>query len=255
MTMNPLLIISAALLAVCTTAVSAAPARGERYLVDGRCVTIARADAEQVWYEWREGNASGSGSMGTDSLGERCSGGSAEQAAPAKPLRPPSNNAPAPAAGPAGDAAFAQQTLAAHNRLRCLHGVPPLQWRADVAAYAQRWVERGGFKHSDSYHSPLGPMGENLYGSSRTPSGADAAADWYSESKGYNYAREGSPGSGHFTAMIWKDAKYLGCGRAGGTVSCNYAPATTAMDCAVPNMGGCYKKQVMPVTKDASACP
>lgn len=156
---------------------------------------------------------------------------------------------------PAGDEAFALQILKAHNRLRCLHGVPPLQWNNAVADYAQRWVARAGFKHSDSYNSPIGPMGENLYGSSGALSGDEAAAAWYSESEGYDYGREGSPSSGHFTAMIWKDAKFMGCGRAGGTLSCNYWAGPAADSCTVPNMGGCYTLQVRPVSRDRQACP
>ncbi len=91
-------------------------------------------------------------------------------------------------------------------------------------------------------------------GSSRLPSGADAAKAWYGESAGYAYGADGSRGSGHFTAMIWKDARYLGCGRAKGNISCNYWPGPRAPSCAVPNMGGCYAAQVPSPARNASAC-
>ncbi|HQR59000.1 MAG TPA: CAP family protein, partial [Azonexus sp.] len=223
---------------------AAAQTPGSQYLVDGRCVTITEVRNGQVSYAWRAGSASGSGSLPADMLGSRCAA-ARPPAGHEAPRQEPGEASPAPgapvAASQAGDTAsagFAQEILQAHNFYRCLHGVPPLQWHAQVAEYAQAWVNRGVFEHSDSYHSPLGPMGENLYGSSRLPSGADAARAWYSESAGYAYGSDGSRGSGHFTAMIWKDARYLGCGRARGNISCNYWPGPQARGCAVPNMGG-----------------
>ena len=250
------------LLAVLATAPSpgAAQTAGAQYLVDGRCVTITEVRNGQVSYAWRAGNARGSGSLPAEMLGPRCTAAQPRAGREAPP-RPPGDSSPAPggpaAAVEAGDtngARFAQEILQAHNFYRCLHGVPPLQWHAQVAEYAQAWVNRGVFKHSDSYHSPLGPMGENLYDSSHLQSGADAARAWYSESAGYAYGADGSRGSGHFTAMIWKDARYLGCGRAKGSISCNYWPGPQAQGCAVPNMGGCFAAQVPSPARDASDC-
>jgi hypothetical protein len=54
--------------------------------------------------------------------------------------------------------------------------------------------------------------------------------------------------------MIWKDAKYLGCGRANGAISCNYWSGTKKADCTVPNMAGCYSQQVQPRSSEAEAC-
>jgi hypothetical protein len=154
------------------------------------------------------------------------------------------------------DAGFAQEILKAHNLYRCQHGVPPLLWNADVAAYAQNWVNKMGrvVKHSKSYDSPLGPMGENLYWGSAQPSVTDAVKSWYSEVSSYKFGSEGLSANRHFTAMIWKDAKYLGCGRANWTISCNYWSGTKTYDCTVPNMDGCYSQQVRPRSRDAEAC-
>lgn len=239
---------------------AAAQTPGSQHLVDGRCVTITELRNGQVSYAWRAGSASGSGSLPADMLGPRCSaaqppaGREAPRQAPGETSPAPSAPAAGARAGEAASAGFAQEILQAHNFYRCLHGVPPLQWHAQVAHYAQAWVNRGVFEHSDSYNSPLGPMGENLYGSSHLPSGADAARAWYSESAGYAYGSDGSRGSGHFTAMIWKDARYLGCGRARGNISCNYWPGPQAPGCAVPNMGGCFAAQVPSPARNAGAC-
>jgi pathogenesis-related protein 1 len=137
-----------------------------------------------------------------------------------------------------------------------MHGVPPLQWNADVAAYAQNWVKRlHGLKHSDAYKSAIGPMGENLYGASGMEVlGADAAKAWYSEETGYSYGNKNMGQAGHFTAMIWKDVKYLGCGRANGIIACNYWSGTKESSCSVPNMPGCFREQVPRPIRSAAAC-
>jgi hypothetical protein len=230
----------------------AAQTPGHEYLVDGQCVTITEVRNGLVSYAWRAGSASGSGSLPAEMLGPRCTAPIARQPAGREAIR----QAPAAAKqrGETASAGFALEILQAHNFYRCLHGVAPLQWDPRVADYAQAWADRGVFEHSDTYNSPLGPMGENLYGSSSLPSGAEVARAWYSEAAGYVYGSAGSRGSGHFTAMIWKDARYLGCGRARGIISCNYWPAPQASGCAVPNMGGCFAAQVPPPASKPSEC-
>jgi hypothetical protein len=151
---------------------------------------------------------------------------------------------------------FAQETLAAHNCYRAAHGVPPLQWSDEIAAYAQAWIDANGFEHSDSYASPLGPLGENLY-MGTAASGKRAVASWYSEidDPGYVFgAADGTPGAGHFSAMIWKNAKLLGCAKSGEVISCNYGSGSREADCATPNMGGCYAEQVPPLVDGPAAC-
>ena len=153
-------------------------------------------------------------------------------------------------AAAADDAAFAQDILRAHNQVRCLHGVAPLAWHAGVAAYARQ----GGFDHSDSYNAPIGPLGENLYGSSEVPTGAEAVQSWYSEVSDYR-PEDPSGAAGHFTAMVWKGARYLGCARAGGNLFCNYWSGARTADCSTPNMQGCYRAQVLPRVRTSAQCP
>ncbi|WP_310460873.1 CAP domain-containing protein [Sphaerotilus sp.] len=237
----------------CTAA--AAPRAGERYVVDDRCVTLVRTGDGQASYRWREGNMSGSGTLPLSMLTESCDGApAAAEVAPAAQAPAPSAQPPRATAGTAGNDAFARDILRAHNQVRCLHGAPPLAWHEGIAAYARNWVSRGGFAHSDAYNAPIGPLGENLYGSSEVPTGADAVRAWYGEVSGY---RPGDPSgaAGHFTALIWKDVRYLGCARAGGNLFCNYWSGTKASDCTTPNMQGCYREQVLPRARTAAQCP
>jgi uncharacterized protein YkwD len=119
--------------------------------------------------------------------------------------------------------------LSLHNSYRAQHCVPALTWSAQLAASAQRWAD----KCSLMFHSPRAKSerySENLaYGGDRT---ASSAADaWYKEVDSYNYSQPGfASATGHFTQMIWKDTKQIGCGVAKcylGSVRfwvCHYAP-------------------------------
>jgi uncharacterized protein YkwD len=113
-----------------------------------------------------------------------------------------------------------------HNTYRAKHCVPPLTWSAELAASAQKWADNCWIGHD----SKRGHIGENIaWGGERTA--ASAVEAWYREVKDYNYAKPGLvTGIGHFTQMVWKDSKQIGCGVAKcylGTVRlwvCRYAP-------------------------------
>jgi uncharacterized protein YkwD len=113
-----------------------------------------------------------------------------------------------------------------HNAYRALHCAPPLTWSAELAASAQQWANKCGMTHG-----PHGRFGENLaWGTNRTAS--SAVHDWYLEVGKYNYGKPGfAHGIGHFTQMIWKNSKQIGCGvtRCNGRVGrlwvCRYTPA------------------------------
>lgn len=236
---------------------AATPRAGERYIVDDRCVTIVGTSGGQASYRWREGNLRGSGNLPASMLTQPCDGASPNAEAPpaAEPMPPPvPAQRPQPGSVSGGGDAFAREILQAHNQVRCLHGAPPLVWHDGVAAYARQWVSRGRFEHSDSYKAPIGPLGENLYGSSELPSPTEAVRSWYGEVSDYR-PEDPSGAAGHFTALIWKDVRYLGCARAGGNLFCNYWSGSRTADCTTPNMQGCYRTQVLPRTRTAAQCP
>ena len=116
--------------------------------------------------------------------------------------------------------------LSLHNGYRAEHCVPALTWSAELAAAAQRWAENCWIGHD----SKRGHIGENIaWGGDRSASSAVDA--WYKEVKVYNYAKPGFASStAHFTQMVWKDTKQIGCGVAKcylGTVRlwvCRYGP-------------------------------
>ncbi|KAG0130217.1 CAP domain-containing protein [Tuber indicum] len=142
---------------------------------------------------------------------------------PAKPTT--SSAAPAPAAPSAlASGSFGDECLSAHNSKRALHGVPALVYDSTLADFASGVSGTCQFKHSG------GPYGENLAAGYTSPAAAIQA--WYDEQSQYNYsAGQFSSATGHFTQMVWKGAKKVGCGikecnGANGTpgkfLTCNY---------------------------------
>lgn len=108
-----------------------------------------------------------------------------------------------------------QQVLRAHNAFRARHHAAPLVWDHELANYAHRYASRCEFRHSAT------PYGENL--AAGYSSALAAVQAWYDEGGQYSYSYPGfSYRTGHFTQMVWKTSKKLGCGY----VSCNGANGT-----------------------------
>ncbi|OAQ30104.1 PR-1-like protein [Linnemannia elongata AG-77] len=99
-----------------------------------------------------------------------------------------------------------KSVLEAHNKLRALHGAPALTWNVDSAKFGDSWLQPCEFKHSG------GKYGENLAaGYKDFPTAVQA---WYDEIKSYNFATPGfTGGTGHFTQVVWKSSKTLGCAK------------------------------------------
>lgn len=127
-----------------------------------------------------------------------------------QPVKTSTPAAPAPT-----DDSFKSQVLTAHNNYRAIHSAPPLVWNDTTAAFAQTVSSPCIFKHSG------GPYGENLAAGYPTPVAAIKA--WYDEGVNYNYAAaQFTESTGHFTQVVWKNAKQIGCAVA----TCNGANGT-----------------------------
>ena len=155
---------------------------------------------------------------------------------------------PAEAAAAVPDASYGQAgtvdrtaMVAIHNRWRAEVGVPGLRWSDKLAGVAQGWADRLKSEGCAMYHSGNG-YGENIYKASaliwsdgrrelqkKTPQ--QVTNSWGSEIKFYNYADNSCSGvCGHYTQLVWKDTKEVGCGMAvcgdnSQVWVCSYAPA------------------------------
>jgi glioma pathogenesis-related protein 2 len=126
--------------------------------------------------------------------------------------------------------AFQSSIVERHNALRAKHGAAALTWSPTVASVAQNWASKIA-RDDQMRHRQPNKYGENIYWiSGGNPTGTSVTDTWYGEIKDYNYARPGfGMKTGHFTQVVWKSTKEIGCGvaksRRGGTyVVCNYNP-------------------------------
>ena len=121
-----------------------------------------------------------------------------------------------------------------HNYHRKRHQVGSLVRSSDLESiaqsYSQTLASTGKFAHSgNKYNGDY--MGENLYMSyGSIITGTDASQMWYDEKELYDFNNQGfSMDTGHFTQLVWKGSKQLGCGAScsnyGCYITCNYYPA------------------------------
>lgn len=121
--------------------------------------------------------------------------------------------------------------LAAHNAARKKVGTPALVWSDAMAKRAQEWADTL-LKNGKFEHRPNPQYGENLFeirGATSTP--AQVVADWVGEQKDYDAAANKCKSGavcGHFTQVVSKSSKQVGCARAGDARReiwvCNYDP-------------------------------
>ena len=127
--------------------------------------------------------------------------------------------------------------LVNHNYHRKRHQVGDLTRNSELEVIAQTYSEKlastGNFAHSGNKYKG-NPLGENLYKSwgsyQVSVTGKEASNSWYEEVKDYDFNNPGfTSGTGHFTQLVWKNSKQLGCGAScqnnAIVVTCNYYPA------------------------------
>jgi uncharacterized protein YkwD len=137
---------------------------------------------------------------------------------------------------------YQQQVLSEHNQYRLRHHAEKLTWDNTMADYALRYASKCEFRHSAT------PYGENLAAGYSSISSAVSA--WYDEGEKYSYYNPGfSYRTGHFTQLIWKSSKKIGCayvscngrnGTPGKYLVCEYSPAGNIIN------PGRFAKNVLP---------
>lgn len=118
---------------------------------------------------------------------------------------------------------FDAEILEIHNEKRALHSADDLTWSSTLASYAQDLAD--AYTCGSTLTHSGGSYGENLaYGYSSADLTVEA---WYSEGDDYDYSS--ATVLDHFTQIIWKSTKQLGCAKktcgSGLYVVCEYYPA------------------------------
>ena len=132
--------------------------------------------------------------------------------------------------------AVRNKILQRHNYYRAKHQASALVRESEIEAIAQSYTESiiksgGILRHSQNEYKNQ-HLGENLYSGTNIKDIGTACVElWYSEEPSYNYKNPGfSSSSGHFSQLVWKNSKKLGCGIGCNSqnecyVTCNYYPA------------------------------
>ena len=121
-------------------------------------------------------------------------------------------------------ASFDQPVLDAHNHERAILGLPQLRWNADLAraaAVKASDLARGGrfgHAHGQSYTGP----GENLWAGTRGYYSPQAMVQrWADEKRNFrpgafpdNSVTGNVADVGHYTQMIWRATRNIGCAKA-----------------------------------------
>ncbi|KAI8484740.1 Golgi-associated plant pathoproteinsis- protein 1 [Branchiostoma belcheri] len=113
---------------------------------------------------------------------------------------------------------FRRDLLETHNEYRTWHGAPKLKLSRKLSrsakAFARGLAETN--KIADMRHSPEaieGLYGESIACASYQQSGREVSELWYTEMKRYNFETPGyQPRTSHFTAMVWRSTRKVGCG-------------------------------------------
>lgn len=137
------------------------------------------------------------------------------------------------------DSNFADRVLAAQNRERVALGVAPLAWSDRLATDAQAWADHlarsGAFEHARQ--NPRAPQGENLWAGTRGYYTIEAMVDgWVREKRHFRPGRfpdNSDTGRvedvGHYTQLMWRDTRQVGCALATGAradvLVCRYSAA------------------------------
>ena len=137
--------------------------------------------------------------------------------------------------------------LKAHNDARAGHCAAPLTWNAQLAAEAQAYADQCNLtQHGSSGENLADFTAHDDKGNPILPAASNAQAfqkAWYCELNNYVFAAPvftpgftqncAPPVNGHFTQVVWKDTRQLGCGKATCTIGgvkgthwvCRYLPA------------------------------
>ncbi|CAH3109232.1 unnamed protein product, partial [Pocillopora meandrina] len=108
--------------------------------------------------------------------------------------------------------------LKAHNERRALHGASPLVWDETLVEHAQVWADHLAATGKIHHDPNRDGEGENIawFKGYKTADCEDALVGWYDrEEPLYNYEKpEFSPGTGHFTQVVWKASTAVGVAQA-----------------------------------------
>ena len=108
-----------------------------------------------------------------------------------------------------------QEILEIHNKKRLLHNSPHLKINSDLSKLAKESANKISRKETFTKNIYNGQyLGENVYiYKGITLEAENICNEWYNEIQNYDKSlNKYQKNTGHFTQMIWKETKEIGCG-------------------------------------------
>lgn len=132
-----------------------------------------------------------------------------------------------------------------HNAIRAMvqtqTPLPALAWsealEATAKAYGMLCINTDAYPNIMDHNPNRSAghpysVGENIYAASGTATAAGAIQSWASEKANYVYPNGYSPQTGHYTQIVWRTTREVGCARVNcpnitfpSTIICDYGPA------------------------------
>lgn len=114
---------------------------------------------------------------------------------------------------------YQQAILDHHNSHRANHSAPALKWGSAMATNAERWAKQCSFTHNTDNTVNKAHFGQNLLvGISSSTIGPGVSDYWYNNEMPYfHWYGQANPDFstfedyGHFSQMVWKNSKTVGC--------------------------------------------
>ncbi|CAH8458835.1 unnamed protein product [Dicrocoelium dendriticum] len=145
------------------------------------------------------------------------------------------------------DQQFNQECIEEHNRVRSLHGCPPLELDVDLAQRAQAHCEKMAANKLMHHRLEFG-HGENLcMWEGNHPiqlNGKQLTLRWYGEIIKFNFGQEKQHSSGNFSQIVWKSTQRAGFGRQVTANGCGIYIAAYYAPCG--NIVGQFSENVPP---------
>jgi uncharacterized protein YkwD len=111
--------------------------------------------------------------------------------------------------------------LTSHNDWRAKYQAGPLTWDGDLAGKADTWAKRCQFVHEEGFSSNLDSSGST--DGKPQLSGEAVLEHWVTGPDERDSWNPNSPVASHFTQVVWKGAKKVGCAKFECNLS-NYDP-------------------------------
>lgn len=111
--------------------------------------------------------------------------------------------------------AVSKLALDLHNRERARYGLIPLQWNINLANMAACWADLKGYGHSEDHFCASGEniavgLGDPCY-SDPMEGMQNAIMSFLDEDRNWAENPHESESTGHWTQVVWKDTRAVGC--------------------------------------------